>query len=96
MTYICCSYFQFHVLYWQLCELYVSQLSPSGWLVMMYIREGLLLDNCHYDVTEASGKASNMNATIVACRNERVNMPQVWQHFMRKQHASSNFLLCKS
>jgi hypothetical protein len=30
------------------------------------------LDNCHYDVTEASGKASNMNATIVACRNERV------------------------
>jgi hypothetical protein len=31
------------------------------------------LDNCHYDVTEASGKASNMNATIVACRHERIN-----------------------
>ncbi len=30
------------------------------------------MGNCHYDVTEASGKASNMNATIVACRNERV------------------------
>jgi hypothetical protein len=34
---------------------------------------GFLLDNCHYDVTEASSKAFNINATIVACRNERVN-----------------------
>jgi hypothetical protein len=32
------------------------------------------LDNCHYDVTEASDRASKMNATIVACRNERVKL----------------------
>ncbi len=31
------------------------------------------MDNCHYDVTEASSKTFNTNATIVACRNERVN-----------------------
>ncbi len=30
------------------------------------------MDNCCYDVTEACSQAFNRNATIVACRNERV------------------------
>ncbi len=74
MTYIPCSNLEFLILYRQLCELYVSDLSPSGWLSMTCMGKGLLLDNCCYDVTEDCSKAFNRNATIVPCRSERVKI----------------------
>ncbi len=45
------------------------------------------MDNSHYDVTEASGRASNINATIVACRNERVKLPMTNFVFLQTAHS---------
>ncbi len=84
MTNIYCSYLPFPVLYRQLCELYVSNLSPSGWLGMTCMWEGVPIGNCCFDFTEDCSKAFYRNVTIVTCHNERVKY-RCWDHISQLQ-----------